>query len=819
MDPQKWQQVKSIFNDAVELDTGAREIFLASGSFAPEMLDEVRKMFAADREDLIEHSPFSTNTEDKVPEKIGNYRIVREVGRGGMGAVYEAMRDDGEFSQRVAVKIIKRGMDSDDILRRFRNERQILAELQHPNIARLFDGGVSEHGSPFYVMEFIEGVPIDVYCREGNITVGEKLELFCQVCAAVSYAHTQLIVHRDLKPSNIIITADGVAKLLDFGIATVLGPESAGSQETVGTATQFGMMTPAYASPEQVRGEKVTTASDVYSLGVIFYELLAGERPYRTDGKSYVEMIDLICNSALRRPSDTAQLETAEISEPQPAHKRLLKGDLDNIALKALQKDPLRRYRSAEQFSDDIHRHLTGQTISARPDTFSYRLRKFAGRNKVAVVAGALIFLSLCAGFTIAMWQAVRAEQQRALAENRFSEVRELANAVIFKYHDAIAALPGSTATREMLVRDATRYLDNLAKESAENPALQRELALAYIKLGDVQGKAYAANIGDTAGAVDSYRKAAALLEGALVSAPADRDIKFDLVKAYEALFQIYMRSDGDKMSALNRAMQLQEELSAADPGNPAYNLQEGSLLILSGDSTATIPEKLPIYEKALDLGESLIGRLPLDKDVIGFNMRADQRMGSALVWLGDAAQKSNDSQGAKNFYARALPFYERSFQMSNRLTELEPNNSLYRRNEAMAAINLAESYAKNGRRDDSMALIARCQKTIARMEEEDAGNKEVRSDIAFSHEAISKIWHALGDPARELTEIEKALEIQVAIFDDDNRNVEILGALSRNHRTALELLQASGNEQRAAYHRQKLAEINSLRATRKAPG
>ena len=261
MDPEKWQKVKSVFNDVIELDPTRREDFLASNTADNEILEEVRRMLDADDESLIVHSPFSKLAEisengSKPPEKIGNYKIVRELGRGGMGVVYEAVRDDGEFSQRAAIKIIKRGMDSDDILRRFRNERQILAELQHPNIARLFDGGVTEDGSPYYVMEYIEGEPLDVYCREKNCGIREKLDLFRQICAAVSYAHSQLVVHRDLKPSNMFITNGGDVKLLDFGIAKVLDIDG---QDSQGTATQLGMMTPAYASPEQVRGEKVTT--------------------------------------------------------------------------------------------------------------------------------------------------------------------------------------------------------------------------------------------------------------------------------------------------------------------------------------------------------------------------------------------------------------------------------------------------------------------------------------------------------------------------------------------------------------------------------
>lgn len=820
MEPEKWQKVKSIFNDVIELDGERQETFLSSTGADTEILAEVRQMLSADDESLIQHSPFSKLSEEAAkggtpPEKIGHYKVLREVGRGGMGVVYEAVRDDGEFSQKVAIKIIKRGMDSDDILRRFRNERQILAELQHPNIARLLDGGVTESGAPYYVMEYIEGPPVDIYCQEKDLGIREKLELFRQVCAAVSYAHSQLIVHRDLKPSNIIVTSDGTVKLLDFGIAKVL---SADATDALGTATQLGMMTPAYASPEQIRGEKVTTASDVYSLGVVFYELLTGDRPYQTDGKSIAEVVELVCNSELRRPSDATTGDTSKasikaISPKLKTQSRLFKGDLDNIALKALQKDATRRYQSVEQFSEDIRRHLIGQPVSARPDTPSYRFKKFISRNRGPVFAGALIFVSLCIGIGIALWQAKRAEQQRILAENRFGEVRELANSVIFKYHDAIAALPGSTAAREMLVRDATRYLDNLAKEAGENPALQRELALAYIKLGDVLGKAYAANVGDTAGALASYQKAAALLESAAKSEKADSGIKADLVKAYAALFEIYMRSSHpDKLVALEKALALQEELLAADPGNLPYKLQMANLLLLSGDAGGLkFADKIPMFEKALAMGNELFSSDPQNQEYIRFIMRINQRLGTNHIWMGnDAKEKDNDPTGAQALYARALPYSEKSLEMAKKLYDLDTLNNSYRRNFAMGSTNLAEVYAKNGRRADAMKLIEGSLEIFRQMEAEDARNKETRSDMSFARESIADVWEYLGEFEQAIQEREKSLAIQEGIWKEDLSNDEAVSSSSRNHTILARLYERTGNNERAAFHQNQAAELKS---------
>ena len=821
MEPEKWQKVKSIFNDVIELDEAEREGFLALQSAETEVLVEVRKMLSADDESLIQHSPFSklaeAETNDgKPPEKIGHYKIVREVGRGGMGVVYEAVRDDGEFSQRAAIKIIKRGMDSDDILRRFRNERQILAELQHTNIARLFDGGVTESGSPYYVMEFIEGEAIDVYCRERDLSVTEKLGLFRQVCAAVSYAHSQLIVHRDLKPSNMLITADGSVKLLDFGIAKVLNTDG---PDSLGTATQLGMMTPAYASPEQIRGDKVTTVSDVYSLGVVFYQLLTGDRPYQTEGKSIAEMADLVCNSALVRPSDATSPSVVRAEGERAFALRLrtqsrsFKGDLDNITLKALQKDPARRYQSVEQFSEDIRRHLIGQPITARPDTSSYRLKKFVSRNRGPVFAGVLIFLSLCAGIGIALWQARRAEQQKALAENRFAEVRELANSVIFKYHDAIAALPGSTAAREMLVKDATRYLDNLAKEAGEDPALQRELALAYIKLGDVLGKAYSANVGDTAGATESYQKAAALLESASNSGKSDSRIKADLVKAYSSLFEIYMRSSHpDKFVVLEKAMSIQDELVAAEPNDSANKLQKANLLLLSGDAGGLrFSDKLPTFENALAMGNELYSMDPKNQEYIRFLMRINQRLATNHIWMGNEAyEKAKDPVAARALYGKALPFAERSLEMAEALYNLDPRNNTYRRNYAMGSSNLAEAYVKNGKRAEALKLIDRTLAILRQMESEDARNKENRSDISFAHESIADIWEYLGEINKAIREREQSLAIQEGIWKEDIYNDEAVSSSSRNHTTLAKLYERVGNVERTAFHREQNAALKS---------
>jgi serine/threonine protein kinase len=325
---------------------------------------------------------------------LGPYRILREIGAGGMGVVYLSERQD-TYQKRVAIKVVRAGMASDEVVRRFRNERQILADLDHPSIGRLLDGGTTTGGSPYLVMEYIDGEPITDYCDNRCLSIADRLRLFQTVCAAVHHAHQHLVIHRDLKPANILITRDGTPKLLDFGIAKLLGPDNGDTALTrIGTAP----MTPGYASPEQARGELVSTASDTYSLGVLLYELLCGQRPYSLPPNARPSDIErAICNTIPSSPSTRASSSAPEVStrrgtSPQRL-KRALAGDLDTIVLMAMRKEPDRRYASVAQLADDVRRHLEGLPVAARRDTFSYRLTKSVARNRVVYRQAALLLV------------------------------------------------------------------------------------------------------------------------------------------------------------------------------------------------------------------------------------------------------------------------------------------------------------------------------------------------------------------------------------------------------------------------------------------
>jgi eukaryotic-like serine/threonine-protein kinase len=417
--PERWQQIKELFGAVLERSPDQRGAFLQQACGPDESLRaEVESLLAEEQTVATSAGSMATSTpqpalaieDSMIGRRLGAYEIIRRIGQGGMAAVYLAGRADDQYRKQVAIKLVTLGFDNQEILRRFRNERQTLAALDHPNIVKLLDGGTTAEGVPYLVMDYVEGVTIDDYCDEHKLSISDRLRLFCSVCAAVQYAHQTGVIHRDLKPSNILVTADGAPKLLDFGIAKVLNPDlSSGTLQL----TQLGMrpLTPAYASPEQVRGEVISYASDVYTLGVVLYELLTGHHPYRLKRHTPKEIERVICEMDPERPSaavSRVNTETApdgasstitpelvsQTREGEPEKlRRSLRGDLDNIVLRALQKEPQRRYASVKEFSSDIGRHLEHRPVKARKSTLAYRVSKFVKRYKSEVAAAPMVLL------------------------------------------------------------------------------------------------------------------------------------------------------------------------------------------------------------------------------------------------------------------------------------------------------------------------------------------------------------------------------------------------------------------------------------------
>ena len=483
MNPERWKKIQSLFEKSLELNPSEREKFLKNQcGDDKELLNEVISLLQADEN---QHSIFSGSAADYITigddnldgKTFGNYRAIKQIGSGGMGSVYLAERADGVFEQKVALKVVKPGMNSHEIISRFEEERQILARLQHPNIATLLDGGISELGLPFFTMEYVEGKPITDYCDENNLTIEQRLQLFKKVCEALLYAHQNLVIHRDIKPSNILVQEDGTVKLLDFGIAKVFEEDE--DQKFV-TRTGMRVMTPEYASPEQVKGLPVSTATDIYSLGLILYQLLTGCSPYEVTSTSALEMERIICLTEPQKPSTkvTKMISSVDskkktspdyISEKRkttiPRLKKRISGDLDNICLMAIRKEPKRRYNSVAQFIADIENHLNGLPISARKSTAGYRTKKFIRRHKVGVVVATIAVILIAIVTTFYTIQLAEERDKAQLEAEKSKKVSEFL-AGIFKVADPEQSRGETITARELLDNGVKR----IEKELADQP-------------------------------------------------------------------------------------------------------------------------------------------------------------------------------------------------------------------------------------------------------------------------------------------------------------------------------------------------------------
>ena len=510
MNPERWQAIGDLFEQALPLQASARTALVDRACGADEELRrEVVSLLASHQatpggffQQRIGHalaSFYEAGVASTHPARVGPYRLIHELGRGGMGTVFLAERDDDQYHSRVAVKLVRPGMDTEFILARFRRERQTLARLAHPNISRLLDGGTTDGGVPYFVMEYIEGPWLTAYADDHQLTIDDRLRLFLDVCAAVDYAHRQFIIHRDLKPGNILVGPDGVPKLLDFGICKLLRVDAIS-----GSDTGVAPMTPNYASPEQIRADAVTPLSDVYSLGAVLYELLTGTCP-----RQFATLTPL----AIERASQTPIVLPSVASQNGVA--RQLKGDLDNIVMRALEAEPQRRYESAARLAEDLRRYLDHQPVQARPQTVRYRAAKFVRRHRVQVAAAAAVFFALCAGLAASVYEA-------RIASARLQQIREMSDKLVFDVHDAVRDLPGSTKARQIIVQTALDYLDSSVNSVRGDAQGEKELAKAYRRLGDVQGNVQSANLGDPSSALAHYRKATTLLDDAIRRAPGD---------------------------------------------------------------------------------------------------------------------------------------------------------------------------------------------------------------------------------------------------------------------------------------------------------
>jgi serine/threonine protein kinase/tetratricopeptide (TPR) repeat protein len=759
MRPERWHEVREALDAALSLPATERLVYLDKiCSHDPELRSEVESLLESHEKagSVFLNSP-AVDLKSALGEpglrstwigrRIGVYQIEAEIAHGGMGEVYRAVRADGQYKKDVAIKLVRGGYDTAAVLERFLHERQILASLDHPNIARLYDGGTTQEGLPFLVMELIEGTPIDQYCEEHELAVNEQLKLFTQVCAAVQFAHQRLVIHRDIKPSNILVTADGIPKLLDFGIAKLLDP--AAKAET----TLLRPMTPEYASPEQVRGEAITTATDVYSLGVVLYRLLTGHSPYPESTRTPLEFARAICEVEPTKPSfAVARLSLLEMTPQEHGaardktstrQQRRLKGDLDNIVLKALRKEPSRRYGSVEQLVEDIRRHLQELPVTATPDSVSYRVGKFVRRHAVGVAAVALILVAIAGGIVATARQARIAEANRRRAEARFKDVRKLANSLIFEVHDSIADLAGATAARKLILQRALEYLDSLSKESGNEPDLMRELATAYERVGALQGDPLDPNLGDIKGAAISLKKAMELRESLARLNPKNDKDQIELAVAYLDMSDFQSGVAGNIAAGLdytNRAVSILDREAAADPTNFRVIAQDtraytsvGFLHVGNGatGSIGTVKEGVEGLQRALQLDHRALQINPNSLPLRG-------QESVIILLLGDASLKLGDRRAALEYYRRGASLF----------AALDPKGT-----RANIAVNAAVTDGKiadiclaDGRINDAIAGYWKSREAALRHAAADPSNQTLKQIVITS---TGQLGHALVEAGR----------------------------------------------------------------------
>lgn len=792
------------------------------------------------------HSATGTGFGDAPPQKpppsqIGPYRIVRQVGEGGMGVVYLATHVEADPPRPVALKLLRRGMSVDEVLTRFRRERSVLAQLDHPNIARLLDAGESEDAEPYFVMEFVDGQSMDEYCDSRKLSVAERIDMVRAVCAAVHHAHQHLVVHRDIKPRNIMVTADGVPKLLDFGIAKIINPGEASGPD-LPTAPEVRAMTPEYASPEQIRGLPVSTATDIYSLGVVLYEILSGHRPFVLRNRSFHEVERTVCEIDPERPSEAiARVALAFLAEdenpgsdaiPKPSAarsptktpeqvaalrggetparlERMLRGDLDNIALMALRKEPQRRYPSAEALAEDLRRHQDGHPVVAAPDTLRYRARKFLARNRVAVGAAVVVAVVLVVASAAFAWQATVANRERATAveqrdraDRRFSELRTLAKTVLFDVYDSINRLEGSTEARQLVVREGLTYLDRLAQEAGGDPTLMEEVAAGYQRLGDVQGGMRGNNLGDSQGAEKSYQHAKALREEVLAMRRDDAAAQASLATSIVALADV-MRRQGNTAAArelYHDAAVLQEAVVSANPRDTAGRMALAAALQSEGDilfQDDDLPAAARIYDRSVEIRRGLIAERPEELDL-------RRSLATSLLRLGRIAERRGDMPSA-------LKHYRDNYDVRRELAAARESDGRLQRDMLGASRVYGDCLRMTGDLDGALDQHTSVLKLAKRLAEADPKNARGRLDLALAHESLGRTLRERGDDPGAAAELEQACALAVELRRADPAD-RFAGQMAASAHEQLAALRSTDRPDEALIHqREALALWQSL--------
>jgi len=773
MPDERWLKIEAIFHSALEQEESRRAAYVAAAcagdpfleqeltSLLAEALAEAKdgaSFLAAPALEIAARTLAKSSAPDPRahPDSIGRYRIIRLLGEGGMGTVYEAEQD--EPRRTVALKVIKLGLATPQRLRRFRQEGQILAGLTHPSIARLLDAGYTEAGAPFLVMEYVEGLPITQWCAEHKLDLPERLRLFQKLCDAVQFAHQNLVVHRDLKPGNVLVTAEGEPKLLDFGIAKLTDPGGDA------TRTAEFAVTLDYASPEQVRGGAVTTGADIYSLGILLYELISGNRLNSFSGRPLQETIDAIC--------------TRDPAPPSTASSSPLAEDLDAIVLKAMRKEPQERYPSAKALGDDLERYLTFQPVLARRGTVRYLAARFTRRHRAGVAIAALLLAMLCAAAGSIAWEARIARQERDLAQRRFNDVQGLAGTMIFDLQNKLAALSGTTQVRKDLVDVAIRYLDTLAKDGTGDPRLQRDLAAAYLRIGKIQGDPNSQNLGDLPAALQSYAKAEGLARALVARHPSGQATTLlgDVLTA-QANGARFANQTAKGLALAMEALLLARERARSEPASKDAQFQLGSALNVRA-SFGTAKDGLPYLAEEADVFE---GMLPHDPG----NLRDRRAAALAHKYIAGALMDAGDLDGS-------FAHLKRAEELDDACVRAQPNPE----HKMDLAIDLGQWGEYYEGKADFAKAIQYTQRALAiRRELASADPKDARAQDRLSH-ILSRTGNLeLHVSARQaLASYEEALSIAQRIQTESQRTPLLADSLSGLGNAYRKL----GDEQRA---------------------
>jgi tetratricopeptide (TPR) repeat protein/tRNA A-37 threonylcarbamoyl transferase component Bud32 len=709
---------------------------------------------------------------------IGSYRIESCIGHGGMGAVYRAVRDDDAFRKTVALKLVRGGRYSEYFERRFLLERKILAGLQHPNIASVLDGGTTDTGEPYLVMEHVEGQPITEYCAARAAAISERIALFRIVCAAVQYAHQNLVIHRDIKPANVLVDGHGVPKLLDFGIAKLL--TSGAEADVAPTATIVPVMTPEYASPEQVNGKTVTTASDVYSLGVLLYELLAGRRPYEVQAESLMAIVKAVCETEAVAPSEAAQ----------GRYRAALRGDLDTIVLKALRKEPERRYQSAHELSEDLRRHLEGRPVSARADTVGYRAGKFVRRHRTAVTASLLVAASLIAGIVTTMWQA-------RLAERRFDEARRLIRSVIFDIQPKLGAVPGTTQLRKELVENTLGYLVALARDAGDDPRLLRELSASYVQLARVQGIQGNANLGDNQAARRTLGEAEKLVARLSKIDPDSPESLHEaaVLERYLALTYLYEAAYAPAQDHARRAVELAERAVKIRP-----DFQAREDLADTRRTLANCSDSAEEFARSQEIYESLLREKP-DEPRILRNLSQVYKYAAGLHY-----QKGEDRPG--------LDLIAKAHAIDEKLLAADPEDPQAQDDLSFSLNQLSWGYSKLS---DLRAALAASERSLAmreRMVAQNPGEARAQERLGYVLRAIALLRRKAGDRAGARRDYQRAHVIYVDLRAQGYGGAYVASELGSTELELGDLESENGHAEEACrWYRQSAAVFDELAA------